>query len=175
MRLLVRHLFLTLLQVCRWISLETLVSRQHLAQTRRLTSFLSVALVSVVLSSLPDRPQWQTPRKLSTRQLQLSSAPSSRPLGRLVPQEIVVRPSPPRRVEALKIVRVPVPVVHTTIEPPPVPVPKPTRHEESKKMPAVTGNQVLQFLMQFEGQPYVWGGQAPGGFDCSGLMWYGMQ
>lgn len=42
-------------------------------------------------------------------------------------------------------------------------------------MPAVTGNQVLQFLMQFEGQPYVWGGQAPGGFDCSGLMWYGMQ
>jgi hypothetical protein len=42
-------------------------------------------------------------------------------------------------------------------------------------MPGVTGQQVVQYLMQFVGQPYVWGGQAPGGFDCSGLMWYGMQ
>lgn len=42
-------------------------------------------------------------------------------------------------------------------------------------MPAVTGNQMVQFLMQFIGQPYVWGGSAPGGFDCSGLMWYGAQ
>jgi hypothetical protein len=39
----------------------------------------------------------------------------------------------------------------------------------------IDGYQVLQFLMQFLGQPYVWAGQAPGGFDCSGLMWYGMQ
>lgn len=42
-------------------------------------------------------------------------------------------------------------------------------------MPAVSGRQVVDFLRQFIGQPYVWGGQAPGGFDCSGLMWYGMQ
>lgn len=42
-------------------------------------------------------------------------------------------------------------------------------------MPAVTGYQMLQFLMQFVGQKYVWGGSAPGGFDCSGLMWYGAQ
>ena len=42
-------------------------------------------------------------------------------------------------------------------------------------MPGVTGQQVVEYLMQFVGQPYVWGGQAPGGFDCSGLMWYGMQ
>lgn len=42
-------------------------------------------------------------------------------------------------------------------------------------MAAVTGDQILAFLKQFIGQPYVWGGQAPGGFDCSGLMWYGYQ
>ncbi|HET7637259.1 MAG TPA: C40 family peptidase, partial [Ktedonobacteraceae bacterium] len=42
-------------------------------------------------------------------------------------------------------------------------------------MAAVSGQQVVDYLMQFVGQPYVWGGQAPGGFDCSGLMWYGMQ
>lgn len=42
-------------------------------------------------------------------------------------------------------------------------------------MAVVTGQQVLDYLMQFAGQPYVWGGQAPGGFDCSGLMWYGMK
>jgi hypothetical protein len=40
-------------------------------------------------------------------------------------------------------------------------------------MAATTGQDVLNYLMQFVGQPYVWGGQAPGGFDCSGLMWYG--
>lgn len=40
---------------------------------------------------------------------------------------------------------------------------------------AVNGADVLRYLMQFVGQPYVWGGQAPGGFDCSGLMWYGYQ
>jgi hypothetical protein len=42
-------------------------------------------------------------------------------------------------------------------------------------MAIITGQDVLDYLMQFVGQPYVWAGQAPGGFDCSGLMWYGMQ
>jgi hypothetical protein len=42
-------------------------------------------------------------------------------------------------------------------------------------MAVVTGQDLLNFLMQFRGQRYVWGGQAPGGFDCSGLMWYGAQ
>lgn len=42
-------------------------------------------------------------------------------------------------------------------------------------MAVVHGQDLLNFLMQFVGQKYVWGGQAPGGFDCSGLMWYGAQ
>lgn len=40
-------------------------------------------------------------------------------------------------------------------------------------MATLTGQEILDFLMQFAGQKYVWGGQAPGGFDCSGLVWYG--
>lgn len=42
-------------------------------------------------------------------------------------------------------------------------------------MATLSGQDLLNFLMQFVGQKYVWGGQAPGGFDCSGLMWYGAQ
>lgn len=40
-------------------------------------------------------------------------------------------------------------------------------------MAVVSGQDILNYLMQFVGQPYVWGGSAPGGFDCSGLMWHG--
>ena len=34
-----------------------------------------------------------------------------------------------------------------------------------------TGQDVVSEASQFEGTPYVWGGEAPGvGFDCSGLV-----
>jgi cell wall-associated NlpC family hydrolase len=35
-----------------------------------------------------------------------------------------------------------------------------------------TGQQMVDFAMQFLGQPYVWAGNQPGGFDCSGLTQY---
>jgi len=38
---------------------------------------------------------------------------------------------------------------------------------------AVNGQDVVDYLMQFKGTPYVWGGTSPGGFDCSGLLQYG--
>ena len=34
------------------------------------------------------------------------------------------------------------------------------------------GSQVVAIAMSFLGTPYVWGGAAPGGFDCSGLVMY---
>ena len=34
------------------------------------------------------------------------------------------------------------------------------------------GTQVVAIAMSFLGTPYVWGGAAPGGFDCSGLVMY---
>jgi cell wall-associated NlpC family hydrolase len=34
------------------------------------------------------------------------------------------------------------------------------------------GQQMVDFAMQFLGQPYVWAGNQPGGFDCSGLTQY---
>lgn len=37
---------------------------------------------------------------------------------------------------------------------------------------AISGQQLVDYALQFLGTPYVWGGSAPGGFDCSGLMQY---
>ncbi len=34
------------------------------------------------------------------------------------------------------------------------------------------GSRVVSIAMSFLGTPYVWGGAAPGGFDCSGLVMY---
>jgi len=34
------------------------------------------------------------------------------------------------------------------------------------------GQQMVDFAMQYLGQPYVWAGNQPGGFDCSGLTQY---
>ncbi len=36
-----------------------------------------------------------------------------------------------------------------------------------------SGEDIVKYLLQFKGTPYVWGGAQPGGFDCSGLMQYG--
>lgn len=36
----------------------------------------------------------------------------------------------------------------------------------------VSGEQLVQYALQFLGTPYVWGGANPSGFDCSGLMFY---
>lgn len=38
---------------------------------------------------------------------------------------------------------------------------------------ATNGEALVDYLKQFIGTPYVWGGEAPGGFDCSGLLVYG--
>lgn len=40
---------------------------------------------------------------------------------------------------------------------------------------AVSGQDIVDYLLQFKGTPYVWGGTSPGGFDCSGLMQYGFK
>lgn len=40
---------------------------------------------------------------------------------------------------------------------------------------AVNGSDIVNYLLQFKGTPYVWGGTQPGGFDCSGLMVYGFK
>lgn len=34
------------------------------------------------------------------------------------------------------------------------------------------GTQAVEIARQYLGTPYVWGGESPGGFDCSGLMQY---
>ncbi len=38
--------------------------------------------------------------------------------------------------------------------------------------PDATGERVVALAKQHLGTPYVWGGESPGGFDCSGLMQY---
>lgn len=38
---------------------------------------------------------------------------------------------------------------------------------------AVSGQAIVDYMKQWIGLPYVWGGADPSGFDCSGLMQYG--
>lgn len=40
---------------------------------------------------------------------------------------------------------------------------------------AVSGEDVVNYMKQWIGLPYVWGGADPSGFDCSGLMQYGFK
>lgn len=40
---------------------------------------------------------------------------------------------------------------------------------------ATSGQAIVDYLKQFIGTPYVWGGTSPGGFDCSGLLVYGFK
>jgi cell wall-associated NlpC family hydrolase len=60
--------------------------------------------------------------------------------------------------------------------------PAPTTTTSKTTSQVVTGQastaareQVLHYLKQALGTPYVWGGQGPGGFDCSGLIYWAMQ
>lgn len=40
---------------------------------------------------------------------------------------------------------------------------------------AISGQAVVDYMKQWIGLPYVWGGADPSGFDCSGLMQYGFK
>jgi cell wall-associated NlpC family hydrolase len=41
-----------------------------------------------------------------------------------------------------------------------------------KKLKTITGTEFLTTAAQYIGTPYVWGGESPKGFDCSGLVDY---
>lgn len=48
-----------------------------------------------------------------------------------------------------------------------------TKSSSSSSVSTVTGQDIINYAMQFEGEPYVWGGSTPStGFDCSGLVQY---
>jgi len=38
--------------------------------------------------------------------------------------------------------------------------------------PSAAGGKIAQAATHFLGSPYVWGGQSPTGFDCTGFTWY---
>lgn len=52
------------------------------------------------------------------------------------------------------------------------PEPDPDPDPEPVTPPSSSGSSIVDFAAQFVGTPYVYGGAAPGGFDCSGFTMY---
>ncbi|GAB3158274.1 hypothetical protein GCM10027059_02690 [Myceligenerans halotolerans] len=80
-----------------------------------------------------------------------------------------VRVAPDARLD----VTTPVVKVKPAPEPEPEPEPEPAGTEAA--VPAGDGSigaRAVSIAMQFVGTPYVYGGESPGGFDCSGLVKY---
>lgn len=62
-------------------------------------------------------------------------------------------------------------------EPAPAPAPRPATGAPEAAAPAPArgsslGARVVSIAMEYVGTPYVYGGESPGGFDCSGLVKY---
>lgn len=51
----------------------------------------------------------------------------------------------------------------------------PEPEPEPEPEPPTQGEQLVNFAMQYHGYPYVWAGNTPGGFDCSGFTQYVVQ
>lgn len=56
--------------------------------------------------------------------------------------------------------------------PPSKPASEPEADAPAPEPVVSNGQKMVDFAMQFLGQPYVWAGNQPGGFDCSGLTQY---
>lgn len=53
-----------------------------------------------------------------------------------------------------------------------LPSSNPVAHDRGGAPVPASANSIIQYASQFVGTPYVYGGSAPGGFDCSGFVQY---